>query len=131
MLPDLREVDFGAWTGHGWDAVRDKFGVSAFTWLEQLERGTIDRAENIVVYRERVGSALRQIIAGNDGKVIAVFCHGGVIRMMLSILLDLPFSRMSAFEIEYASVTEIELKPHRVEIQLMNFTPWRDLNGHS
>jgi broad specificity phosphatase PhoE len=128
ILPGLREVDFGDWTGHGWDAVREKFGVSAFTWLEQLERGSIPNAENAVTYRERVAACLKEIQLANDGKTIAVFCHGGVIRMMLSILLDLPLPRMSAFEIDYASVSEIELKPHRVEIQLLNFTPWRDLN---
>jgi broad specificity phosphatase PhoE len=128
ILTGLREVDFGDWTGHGWDAIREKFGVSAFTWLEQLESGTIPNAENIVTYRERVAACLKEILTSRDGKTVAVFCHGGVIRMMLSILLDLPLPRMSAFEIEYASVSEIEIKPHRVEIQLLNFTPWRDLN---
>jgi broad specificity phosphatase PhoE len=28
ISPDLREVDFGDWTGHGWDAVKEKFGAS-------------------------------------------------------------------------------------------------------
>jgi broad specificity phosphatase PhoE len=131
ILPGLREVDFGEWTGHGWDAIREKFGVSAFTWLDQLERGTIPNAENVVTYRERVAACLNEIRSAHDGKTIAIFCHGGVIRMMLSVLLDLPLPRMSAFEIDYASVTEIELKPHRVEIQFLNLTPWRDLNHSS
>jgi broad specificity phosphatase PhoE len=127
ILPNLREVDFGEWTGHGWEAVREKFGMSAFTWLEQLERGTIPNAENVVAYRARVAQCLDEILAAQTGKVSAVVCHGGVIRMALSILLDLPLPRMSMFEIDYASVSEIELKPNRVEIQLLNFTPWRHL----
>lgn len=131
ILPGLREVDFGDWTGHGWDAILEKFGVSAYTWLEQLEHGTIPNAENVIAYRERVATCLKEIRSAHDGKTVAVFCHGGVIRMMLSILLDLPLPRMSAFEIDYASVSEIELKPHRVEIQLLNLTPWRDLNHNS
>jgi broad specificity phosphatase PhoE len=127
IRPNLREVDFGDWTGHGWEAVREKFGVSAFTWLEQLERGTMSNAENAVTFRARVAQCLEEILAAQTGKAIAVFCHGGVIRMALSILLDLPLSRMSMFEIDYASVSELELKPHRVEIQLLNLTPWRDI----
>lgn len=123
---NLREVDFGDWTGHGWEAVREKFGLSAFTWLDQLERGTILNAENVITFRARVAQCLDDILAAQSGKTIAVFCHGGVIRMFLSILLDLPLSRMSMFEIDYASVSEVELKPNRVEIQLLNFTPWRD-----
>jgi broad specificity phosphatase PhoE len=58
-----------------------------------------------------------------------VFCHGGVIRRTLSILLELPLSKMSAFDFDYASVSEIEWQPHRMEIQLLNFTPWRELTS--
>ena len=129
LRPGLREVDFGDWTGHGWDGVREKFGVSAFTWLEQLERGTIPNAENASGFRARVAESLEEIQTKQAGKTIGVFCHGGVIRMALSILLDLPLPRMSMFEIDYASVSELELKSHRVEVQLLNFTPWRHLQS--
>jgi broad specificity phosphatase PhoE len=127
ILHDLREVDFGDWTGHGWDTVREKFGVSAFDWLLHLERDMIPNAEPHKVYRGRVEPCIREILDRHSGQTIAVFCHGGTIRMILSILLELPLSKMSAFDFEYASVSDIELKPHRVEMQLMNLTPWRDL----
>lgn len=123
--PGLREVDFGDWTGHGWEAVREKFGVSAFTWLEQLERGTIPNAENAASFRARIAQVLNEILAAQPGRITAVFCHGGVIRALLALLLDLPLARMSMFEIDYASVSELELKSNRVEVQLLNFTPWR------
>jgi hypothetical protein len=42
LLDGLREVDFGAWTGLSWDEVLQKHGVSAFSWLHQLEDGTIE-----------------------------------------------------------------------------------------
>ena len=69
----------------------------------------------------------------NRGKTVAIFCHGGVIRMMLAILLDLPLPKTGAFDIEYTSVTQVALHPHLNEIELLNFTPWRDLvfaDGH-
>lgn len=124
VLHDLREMDFGDWTGHGWEAVRERFGVSAFTWLEQFERGAISNAENLAACRTRVAQCLNEILTAQTGKTVAVFCHGGVIRVLLSLLLDLPLSRMSMFEISYASVSELELRQGRVEIQLLNFTPW-------
>lgn len=127
VVPDLREVDFGDWTGHDWDAVREKFGASAFEWLHHLERGTIPNAEPLANYRARVEPCLREILERHPGQAVAVFCHGGVIRMMLSLLLELPLSKMSAFDFDYASVSEIEWQPHRMEIQLLNFAPWRDL----
>ena len=53
--------------------------------------------------------------------------------MMLAILLDLQLPKTGAFEIEYTSVTQVALHPHMNEIELLNFTPWRDLvfaDGH-
>lgn len=127
LMDGLREVDFGDWTGCTWDGVREKFGFSAFTWLEQLERGTIPNAESVPAYRARVEPCLREALDNNPGKSVAVFCHGGVIRMILAILLELPLSRMSAFDVDYTGVTEIDWQPHRMEIQFLNITPWRDM----
>jgi len=127
VLPDLREVDFGAWTGLHWDEVMERFGVSAFDWLTELDRGGIPEAEPIASYASRVETALRQIIHEQTGKTVAVMCHGGVIRMLLAILLELPLPKTAAFEIDYASLTIVDYRPRKRVIELLNFTPWRDL----
>ena len=126
LMEGLREVDFGAWTGLSWDEVQQKHGVSAFSWLHQLEDGTIERAETVPEFRKRVEVSIDQILTEAPGKTVAVICHGGVIRMLLSILLELPFRKMSIFEIEYASVTKIHHRPSKREIEFLNLTPWRD-----
>ena len=129
ILPDLREVDFGDWTGLAWEEVQAKFGISAFAWLEQLECDGIANAECAEVLQERVEPCLRQILAAHSGQQVAIFCHGGIIRMLLGLLLRWPLSRMGAFEIEYASLTQVLLRPHKAELQLLNFTPWREIIG--
>jgi broad specificity phosphatase PhoE len=126
LMEGLREVDFGSWTGLSWDEVLQKHGVSAYSWLHQLDDGTIERAETVPEFRKRVEVSLDQILAETPGKTVAVICHGGVIRMLLSVLFDLPFRKMSMFEIEYASVTKIHHRPSKREIEFLNLTPWRD-----
>ncbi len=126
VLPDLHEVNFGDWTGLSFELVQEKFGISAFTWLDQLEQGAIPNAENTRTYRARIEPCLKHILGESPQKNVAVFCHGGVIRMLLAILLDLPLPKMAAFEIDYASVTKVSLFPHKTEVQLLNFTPWRE-----
>jgi len=128
IMPGLREVHFGDWTGHNFEGIREKFGARAFDWLHHLEQGTIPNAERMDAYRARVEPCLLEILDRHPGQSVAVFCHGGVIRMLLALLLELPLSKMSVFEIDYASVSEIELQPGRMEIQLLNFAPWRELN---
>ncbi|MEI6194810.1 MAG: histidine phosphatase family protein [Verrucomicrobiota bacterium] len=127
ILPGLREIDFGDWTGFGWDAVREKFGIQPYEWLEKIELGVVPNGESTAHFRKRVEPCLRRIIRENHGKTAAVFCHGGVIRMMLAILLDLPLPKTGSFQVEYTSVTQVAMHPHINEIELLNFTPWRDL----
>jgi len=128
VMTDLREVDFGDWTGHNWEQIQTKFGLSAYDWLELLEQNRIPNAEPGEAYRNRVEACIRQIVANHHGQSVAVFCHGGIVRMLLSILLNLPLRAFAHFGVDYASLTEVELRPDRKpEVDLLNFTPWRDL----
>lgn len=122
----LREVDFGAWTGCTWDEVHARFGKSAYDWLHELEAGGIPDAEPVPDYQRRVAGCLDEVLALHPGRTVAVVCHGGVIRMALAHLLELPLSKMAHFEIDYASLTVVDHRPGRPEVQLLNFTPWRE-----
>jgi len=129
LLPGLQEVDFGDWTGLRWEQVQEKFGISAFDWLEVLDGPGIRHGESAVHLMQRVAPCLRQILHDNPHRSVAIACHGGIIRVILSLLLDSPLSRMAHFNIEYGSVTVVELLPekkHAVEIELLNCCPLRD-----
>jgi broad specificity phosphatase PhoE len=126
IIPDLREVDFGDWTGLNWEQVCEKFKLLTHEWLEHIERGVAPNGETGPQFRARVEPCLREIIKKHSGQTVGIFCHGGVIRMILSILLELPLPRTNMFEVEYASATQIALLPGHAEIELLNFTAWRD-----
>jgi broad specificity phosphatase PhoE len=127
VLSDLREVDFGDWTGLKSEQVKQKFGVSASSWLDHLECGGIANAECGETFRERVDPCLERILADHSGEQVAVFCHGGVIRMLLSLLLRWPLPSMAMFEVEYASLTQVALPRQKPRLQLLNFVPWREM----
>lgn len=126
FLPGLREMDFGDWTGHRWDQVQSIFGVSAFDWLEVIESNSIPNGETIESLKSRVRECIMSIVSQHPHQRVAVFCHGGIIRVMIALLLDMPLSRMAHFNIEYGSISVVELMPerkHAVEIELLNFQP--------
>lgn len=127
VLDTLREIDFGDWSGLGWQAVEKKFGFSAHEWLDQIHRPGAPNGENGAAFRRRVAPCLTQIIQSHRGQNVAIFCHGGVIRLILSLLLKISLPKTTQFDIEYASVTQIALHEHMNEVELLNFTPWRDL----
>ena len=126
---ELREIDFGKWTSLGWLEVELRFGFKAHEWLDQIHYHGVPGGENGKVFRARVEPCLHDIIKQHPGQNVAIFCHGGVIRMMLAILLNLPLPKTNHFDIEYSSITQVALHPHMNEIELLNFTPWRDLVG--
>lgn len=128
IIPDLREVDFGDWTGLNWEQVCEKFKLLTHEWLEHIERGMMPNGENGPQFRARIEPCLRKIIKDHPGQTVGIFCHGGVIRMILAILLEIPLSRTNMFEIEYAGMTQVALYTSQTEIELLNFTPWRDAN---
>ena len=127
ILPDLREVDFGDWTGLSWDQVQAKFGVSAFSWLDHLECGGIANAECGETFRERVEPCLERILADHAGEQVAVFCHGGVIRMVLSILLRWPLSSWRCSKSNMPALLRSPCSRINRRLQLLNFAPWRDM----
>lgn len=129
ILDGLREIDFGDWSGLGWEEVEEQFKFRSHEWLDQIHDHGVPNGESGKVFRRRVEPCLRNIIAGHRGQNVAVFCHGGVIRMILAILLKLPLPKTNHFDIEYAGITQVALHPHMAEVEFLNFTPWRDLVG--
>jgi broad specificity phosphatase PhoE len=127
ILPALREVHFGDWTGLNWEQVCERFQLHTTEWLDHIERGLAPNGESGPQFRARVEPCLREIIKRHPGETAGIFCHGGVVRMILSILLELPLPKTNSFEVEYASITQVALHPQLAEVELLNFTPWRDL----
>jgi broad specificity phosphatase PhoE len=67
LMPGLREVDFGDWTGNRWDEVQVKFGVSAFDWLEIIESNGIPNGESVQGIMTRVQECLSAASAQAGG----------------------------------------------------------------
>ncbi len=126
ILPDLREMDFGVWTGLKWSEVLERYGVNAHQWLEQLDKNAVPEAENTKQVSARVEPCLQRILTECPGKTVGIVCHGGIVRTLLSLLLDLPITKTAVFEIDYASLTVVDHRPGKVDLQLLNLTPWRD-----
>ena len=93
IFHDLREIDFGDWTGHGWETVRSKYNFAVNEWLHEIENSGSPNGESGKTFRARVEPCLREIINKHPGQNVAIFCHGGVIRMILSILIELPLPK--------------------------------------
>lgn len=127
ILEGLKEVDFGDWTGHRWSDIPSQFGTTAYEWLNHLVAGTMRNAESLKSWEGRVSESLRQIQSQAKGQNALIYCHGGVIRLLLSILLNLELKSLSSHEIDYASVSVVDVYSNgRRILQSLNEVPWRN-----
>lgn len=85
-VPELREICVGVWEQQtwgdiyrGWPEQMKYFSVQPHLW-------EVDGAESPQAVLERGLRALRNIAAENEGKTVAVFSHGYIIRLMLGHL---------------------------------------------
>lgn len=125
ILPELREIDFGLWTGLHWDEVLKRFGISAYDWLEALTTNKIPQAEPIDAFFERINKVYNKILSYTHNCRLAVFSHGGVIRGLISKIFELPLPKLAYFQIDYGSITEISYESKRGwQLCLLNFKPW-------
>lgn len=83
LLPPLREIDLGAWSGLTHDEIKERFP----TEIELLRQGQdIPRGggETMFALRKRVVEAVDAIAAHHSGETLALVTHGGCVRAMLA-----------------------------------------------
>ena len=127
MLDGLREMDFGDWTGMRWSDIATRHNASTSQWLELLARGDVPGAESEKMFRARVEPCLKQIIRAHPDQTVVVACHGGVVRMLLAIALELSLGQLGSFAVDYASETVLETHSDRTILRSLNFVPRRDI----
>jgi broad specificity phosphatase PhoE len=126
FIDGLHEVDFGDFTGLRWEQVRERLGVTAVNWLHVLDHPGLPNGESAAGLLDRVRPCVEQILATPRYASAAVFCHGGIVRAILAVLMDLPFTKIGSFRMDYGSVTVVEVpveNPRAAEIGLVNFCP--------
>jgi alpha-ribazole phosphatase len=115
-LSAFQEINFGQLDGISFDVIRNST-TNKQTW-EQLEDFwrepnifPLPEAELLTHFYLRVKQAWELLLQKYEGKKILLVCHGGVIRMILSYILNLDHGNKSLFSqltIENSSVTIIK-----------------------
>ncbi|WP_052072954.1 histidine phosphatase family protein [Thalassotalea sp. ND16A] len=99
--PGLSETSFGDYDGiafddiNGNDANASDANASDLNWptLEKFWHNpmlnTLPNAESLMNFKQRINSILRTLISEHKGENALLICHGGVIKMMISTVLEL------------------------------------------
>jgi len=85
---DLREMDFGVFEGLRHEEIKEKFSDIYEAWIEDPRKTIIPGGEAFGVFESRVMNKLKAITRNDLGCTVAIVTHGGVIRLILSNILE-------------------------------------------
>jgi alpha-ribazole phosphatase len=107
-LPDLREIDFGAWERKTFDEIRVVAPSRIERWAKFDPAFAFPKGERIGDFVSRVKRVARRV-SSVDCQTVLVITHGGVIRLLLCLFLGLPARNYLLFEASPASLTVVNL----------------------
>ncbi len=107
IIPDFAEIGFGIWEGLSVAQVNNLDPVAlAYFWRDPISY-PIPKAEPVLDFDKRIQSAWASLTEFYHGKHLLLVTHGGVIRAILRLLLDMPLRRMWRIDVPYAAVTRL------------------------
>lgn len=100
----LKEMSFGDWELKQWDEIgQDKLNA----WMESFVSERPEGGESFEDLQARVLDFWQQLISRDMEGSVVLCTHGGVIRVIISHLLQIPLHNAFHFHLDYGSVHKI------------------------
>lgn len=106
---DLREMHFGDWDGQQIADIQKTQSELFSLWQQDPNTATPPNGEPLADVQKRVASVWKEITNTHKGKQILCITHGGVIRVLLGQILDLPSTKLNALNIPYACLSRLNI----------------------
>ncbi len=124
LLDDMREMDFGAWENRSFDEIEQVHGALLRQFWQSPVGIRPPDGECFDAFAERVMECWQAWIAADHGSRRLLVAHGGVIRVLLAHLLEMPLSALWRLHLPYASWSRISLCPgHAPRLLFLNRSP--------
>jgi len=104
---DLREMCFGDWEGREIENVWRDEEMQMRAWSQNPLANTPPSGEPLVDVCTRVDAVQTKIMQQFASKKILIVSHGGIIRVILAKLLDIPLSGLSRLDVPYACISRL------------------------
>ncbi len=109
ITPAFREICFGAWEGQTPQALREQDPQQLLNfWLDPVTNGP-SGSEPFADFYQRIEAAWQTLLADYAGQHILLVCHGGVIRVLLSLLAEMPIANTFRWHVPYAAVSRVRV----------------------
>jgi probable phosphoglycerate mutase len=118
-VPDLREIDLGAWEGLTVDEVRERFPGRYEARGRNLAGFRPPGGESFADVQRRAWPAFEAATAEMD-EPLAIVAHGGVNRVLLCRILGMPLENLFRLEQHYACINILHAGRDEFRVAVMN-----------
>ncbi len=103
----LRERHFGAWQGHGYDALLTLWPDQAAAWRRRDPDFAPPGGETLACFHARSVAACQQLCDRHPGQVLAVFAHGGVLDCLYRAATHQPLQAQRSWDTGNARINRL------------------------
>ena len=115
IIDGLKEMHFGEWDGIPFEQFNEQQWQSLGQFWDSPANAQAPGGELLQAFAERIRMCWQAIIEKTDAQHQLVICHGGVIRILIALVLNLDWRNPALFkqlQIDHASQTRIEIASH-------------------
>lgn len=124
-LSDLCELDFGDLEGLSYDEAAVRWPDVYAAWMERPTSVAFPGGESYADLRARVLRAVEHLRASHRGGAAAVVAHGGVIRAVLALALEMPDSAIFRIDQRYGAINVVDWLDGTPLVRALNCAPDR------
>lgn len=117
---DLRELDFGELEGRTYDEIAASDPELYARWMSEPTSVRFPGGESYDDLRLRVEAAVDGLRETFPTETVAVVTHGGVVRAVVALILDLLPERVFRLGVDHASLTVVEWIDGEPIVQALN-----------
>ena len=118
----LREVHFGDWECLTYNEIQAKYPVQLAAWERDVYKTAPPNGETLEQLAEHTHSILNDLLAKHKDETILVVKHGGLIKVLICLALNLPATWYWHFQVAPASLSEIAFYPAGAILNFVNDT---------
>ncbi|MFT5525604.1 MAG: broad specificity phosphatase PhoE [Pirellulaceae bacterium] len=122
IIDEITEVDVGLWEGESWADIEKNDTEEYHAFMADPADHPYKGGESFAHVQQRVVPAFEKVMAENLGKAIIVVGHNAVNRAFLSLLIDLPLSKVRGVTQNNCGINVVRYREGKMKAITINST---------
>lgn len=121
----LKERSFGAWEGMSIDEIISKYPEDFERWRKNPAKYSPPGGESTIEVSKRAKKAINIILEKYRGFQVFIIAHGGINRVIICNVLNIPLENIFKIDQDFACVNIIEFHENQPSLRLLNGVFWK------